>query len=424
MYELLTIANKKMSFSQKIRNLKNSCKDKKALLFSCGKNINEYKDKINKFKENKEYIYVAYKSSIEYLNNECDIFIYDYFYSKLKDNIKSNLKIFYNDKKNSTNIYDFKLSPDIHFKYKKSHSFGFIQEDKSVLEEDFIEDNIILTNWIDVYFQIFFFLNYLGIKEIYLFGLYNCELVPNIYKNLVSKGSKINNTKNFVMKEPLDFIRIIQTEYLIEWALKNNIKLYNVSSEGAVTDKIPRILFDEIDKKNKETFIQKIPSINDYLDYDYYQEKYKCCKFIKNNKIDDNAKKQIINHYFTIGIYYCYCPNKETTTIQLTTNDFDLNLCKLAFFACLFPINKYQENKNILVKIYLIHVYHLLLFKKYDIKKICHLSKFKMNSNDTINYWKKKIKKKVYWKKIPKPHLEVINNYFSEFVLLYKLIHN
>lgn len=405
----------------KIIELKNKYINKKALFFSCGKNITEFKNNLNDFKNNDDYVYISYKNSITYLQNNCHIFIYDSYYKENVNNeIKSDIKIFYNSKNNDTDINKYSIKPDIHFKYNDSHPFGFISNEHSNLINEIGNETVVYTSWIDVYFQIFFLLNYLGFKEIYLFGIYNCHNDKKIFKKLVSNGNKLGNN-NLVVKEPLSFIRVIQTEYLAKWALLNSVKLYNVSLMGSVSNEIPRIHFNQINAINKKLIDIKIENIDDLLDYSFYQQKYKCCKHQENDS--DILKKQVIVHYFTIGIYRRFDPNPYTNYEEIQLGKISVDLCKLAFFACLFPLDKFSDNKNTLQTIYLVHVYHLLFYKGYDVKKIIHMTKFKLSDNDSLNYFDKFIKKKHYWLNIQTEHKKFINSYFNEFVTLYKLIH-
>jgi hypothetical protein len=319
----------KFSEEQIMVNLKDCLKDKKCCLFSCGANLHEHKDKFEQIKNDKTFITCCIKSAIEYLHFESDILaLYGYV----------NGSYLCNDK-----IKDIFILKHENFEYSgASYNLSNFKKHGSFLY------NVS---------SLIFFLNYIGIKEIYLFGFYLSDYLINDLTNynynddLLCKSfhSYENNITsiNVNMRTKLDgvFIEHIESSRIADFCIDNNISIYNVSQEGCLSNKIKRINFESL-FLNKKTFnFSKIAykdfldEFDDKVDIDFYYERN--CK--DNNDITNisiTEKKQIVFEDLIWNIHFLKKVNKHDTKKELILNDFITEILYLFSYISFFPSDK------------------------------------------------------------------------------------
>ena len=306
----------KYSKEQILANLKNCMIGKKACIFSCGYNLIEHKDNFYRLQNNDNILTCCVKSAITYLNYNCDILL-------LVGIINGN----YLDNKNIDDIII--LSDNL---FNKSYN-----KLKNYLDIDYFK----IINIKCKIFWLIYFMIYIGITEIYLFGFYLSDYIINdlynytYYKDIICKKSHLYDKDNTRTKEPGLFIEHIESSYINDFCNKNNCQLFNVSELGALSNYIKRIDYESIFEKNKNIIQSKIKykdlldEINNKLDVEYYYNKY--CLINRKDDID-TKKYKCIQNLMISGIYKLNKLNKNDPKqdIIITINSFIYNI------ICLF----------------------------------------------------------------------------------------
>lgn len=415
MSELREIFDMNMEFTEKIKKIKNIYSNKKAIYLTCGKNIEEYKTELRKMEKSNDTIVICYKKSIKYVNNYCDILIMDPR-TTIVENIKTEFTMMFNDIVNiDKKKLDQKYEYDILINNAKKKHLGFVDLiDYNFFNEIDNINNTITNGRLDTYFKVFLFLKYLGFKEIYLFGAYFSSIEDLNVDILVSKPNKIEQRNDLVVpKEPSVFLRNIQSSKLAEWAEKNMIEIFNVSSSGSMSKKIKRITFDNINKINKIFIKNNYDDIYDQIkiDYNYYSKTY------KSYPSDIQYHNKLLSHYLNLGVYLFNNTNDKGKKKSININDIELLLCVIAYFACELPINEFDINNSELLKSsYMVHVYHILLYYGYNILKMSDVTIIPFNKKFTMMYFKSFIVQGEYWDGLTDEYKKLIKNNLNEFI--------
>ena len=192
-------------------------------------------------------------------------------------------------------------------------------------------------------FFIIRFLNYVGIKEIYLFGYYLADEMINdltnynFYNDIVCKQFHTYDVPFTRIKEPQIFKQHVASTRLAKHCIQNNIKLYNVSEYGCLSNKIKRINFESVflnDKNiisSKISYIDFLDTFNHTVDIDFYYEKY--CNN-NSNMLLINKKIKVLEHLLSLGIYVLNKVNKYDTKNNVCLNPFIIDIMSL--FAYLY----------------------------------------------------------------------------------------
>jgi len=311
----------KFSHEQTMINLKGCLKDKKCCIFSCGANIIEHSDKFEQIKNDKTFITCCIKSSIKYLDFETDILA-------LCGCINGTyLK---NDKTQNAFIL-------------KTESFAYDGTSYNL-------DNFKMQNYKTPSYNIINFLNYVGVKEIYLFGFYICDYIINdltnynFYDDILCRRCHTYDAEFSRIKEIEIFWDHIESSKSSQYCVDNNILIYNVSEEGCLSNKIKRINFESV-FTNKKTFISSKVGYKDFLhefdnkvDIDFYYER-NCNNNNNNNNITLLKKKQeVLTHLIHEGIYCLKKVNKYDTKNEICLNNFIKNImCLMSYILC-YPV--------------------------------------------------------------------------------------
>ncbi len=405
------------------QNINNCLYGRKACVLSCGHNITEHLDKLAQLPE--EYTICCFKSSVTLLKSRCDILatgnhiVGDYF-EKRNDVFRI---LFTNN--HWDGIYGktynvFKI-------YKVSQKF--LDNNVSLeVNNKRIEINDLMG--CDIY-ALIVTLIFMGIKEIYLFGCYLDNKFIDIRKYnfnediLCQYGHYYDVTYNRI-KEPGFFCDHINSYYLKNFCDQYKAKIYNVSSQGMLSNKIPRINFEDVTKQIK-TVIEPAHSFTDFMMQieKYFDHKYYYNRYMGGGGADtpvNNIKKTALQNYISIGIYLNRRINKDDIhKNEVVINDFNKNMLIYTIIIMEYPfINK---------------EYYLPYFAHY-------LAKFKMclgvdiyDKNFTQEYFYEIIKaekenidkckklRESYYSKLKESNIEqeyIDNDYF--LLCLYKLL--
>lgn len=403
----------------KINKIKNIYKGKYTLYLTCGKNINEHVEKIKKISTNDNVLTICYKRSIEYVNNKCDILIIDPRTKLDLEKVDVKFTIMFNDiiNKDEKELKK-KFKYDLLINNIDGEYIGISDMKAYSFFEKINENNIVFNKKLDIYFKVFPLLHHLGINNIFLFGAYFCNEQDLNVESFICKPNKFGFRGDLIVpKEPSVFLRNIQSSLLAEWAITNSINIYNVTTQGTMSTKIKRILFDDIFKENKNFLISKHVDIIDQInfDYNYYSKKYD----LYNTKSKYYYK--LLAHYLNLGSYMFFFPNKNreisSNKSSINFNDIDIDLCKIAYFSCELPQNELKSNNSEqLISSYMVHVYHILLYYGFDIKNCNDIKKIPFNHNFDNVYFKSFIKHSKYWNNLTNENKLFITNNISNFV--------
>lgn len=304
-YDMKTIYN----------NLKNCLYGRKGCVFSVGYNIYEHKDRFNELTQ--EYTKCCWKSSINFLENKCDILGIG---NNINGNYINKFETFsvlfseyhtkrYNDYLKKINLCIYEEGCDF-INTKSKLFFNF----KNICIQNFKHCSI---------YGFIVFLNYLGLNDLYLFGWYLDECMLDIRnynydKDIICKKFHYYDAHNTRTKEPGLFLDHINSYYLHDYMIYNSIKIYNVSIIGSISNRIPRIDFNDIfnSKKNvikpKYEFEDFIIQYKKYFDEEFYKTKYKT--------------NDPLQHYITKGLYLNNNINKYCNKKNIIMNNFTENL--------------------------------------------------------------------------------------------------
>ena len=305
--------------TKKIQDIKNSMTGKKGVIFLCGQNLEEYNinDNFEKLLKREDVISLAYKNSSNILPVEPDILFLD---TRIKDTKipSSKVLIAYCDDGTSTPYNKIRrnedFSPHIMInciqKHANSSGINYIGYNKNINYEfgTTIKNNIMYNQkTTDNYSQSIMLMHYLGIKEIYIFGAYNIAH-PDVRNNRFSHHFYNKNKKGGYVIETGHMMHALSSHWWYKYLLKRGVKVYNVSNEGGLCKKIPRISYTDM-FKNVETIENTVVDSADC--------KEDCCLFsFIENRLDVNfyAKEfktppifdHCLNHYIWKG-YFCGC---------------------------------------------------------------------------------------------------------------------
>lgn len=284
-----------------IKHLKDKFRNKKALIFSCGDNIKEHRKRFNEF-EKSDFIKCCWKSSCRFLNYNCDILGVS-TNTEIDDIKKVDCPIIEfgtNYVKNSIKIQCTKTKFDQNFK-------RFYEKDGEIVCQGFFAQHM---------YNFIMFLNLCGVKEFYLFGFYNNHTFLNIldynyYDDLLRDTGHWYDKEKSRTFEWGGFVEQLNSSKIGKLAKKSNIKLFNVSSRGCLSNSIPRITFDSIFLSEKvfierDDYIDLCHQLDKNFDKDFYSKEYqikpKNCLYdyiyygiYLNRKINKDDKKNVIS---------------------------------------------------------------------------------------------------------------------------------
>ena len=335
-------------------NLKDCLKDKKCCVFSCGANISEHCDKFSQIKNNNTFITCCIKSAIEQLDFETDILA-----------LYGNINGSYLNNDNIKNTFILKTEP---FKCN---------------EQSYNLDNFKIDDFETVVYNIINFLNYVGVKEIYLFGFYLADYIINdltnynYYDDIVC--NKFHSYKERIarIKEPGIIMEHIESSKIAQYCVDNDILIYNVSTKGCLSNKIKRITFESI-FTNEKTFVSSNIAYKDFLDefddkvdIDFYYERN--CN-INNNITLFEKKQQVLYHLIMEGIYCLKKVNEQDKKNEICLNGFIIDI------MCLFAYILLYNNEDLFMLAFFSH--YLLYFNK--IFNVCFYKDINKISNPTF----------------------------------------
>jgi hypothetical protein len=329
-------------------NLKDCLKGKKFCIFSCGANIDEHKDKFEQIKKDKSFITCCIKSAIEHLQFEADILV---LYGCINGTYLENEKI--------KNMFILKTN---------KFEYNGISYDLS---------NFKIANITTDTYYIINFLNYIGIKEIYLFGYYFADYIINdltnynYYDDIVCKKFHVYDVHFSRIKEHGIFLEHCDSIHLSNYCIDNNILLYNVSEHGCLSNKIKRINFEGLFISEKTFILSKIvykdflDEFDEKVDIDFYYERN--CNNNNNNTLTLTEKKEIVfNHLITEGIYCLKNVNRYDTKSEICLNEFIKDV-----FLLISYISYYG---TIVSSVYTFFYHYLLKFN--EVFNVCVYNEF------------------------------------------------
>lgn len=305
--------------TKNIETLKNSMEGKKGIIFLCGQNLEEYNinDNFEKLLKREDVISLAYKNSSNILPIEPDILFLD---TRIKNTkIPSNkVLIAYCDdgtgRPYNKILRNEDFSPHIMIncinKHTNNSGINYIGYGKNINYEfgTSIKKNIMYNQkTTDNYSQSIMLMYYLGIKEIYMFGAYNIAN-PDVRNHRFSHHFNNKHKVGGYVIETGHMMHALSSHWWYKYLLKRGVKVYNVSNEGGLCKKIPRISYDDM-FKNTQTSEENVivaedckedcclfSFIENRLDVNFYAKEY------KTSPIFDNC----LNHYIWKG-YFCGC---------------------------------------------------------------------------------------------------------------------
>ena len=331
-----------------ILSLKNSMINKKGVIFLCGQNLHEHKNRFSEILNNKEFVTLAYKNSYNILPSDPDILFLD---TRIKDTKipPENVLIIYNND-DSGEIYEKiprnnEFKPHIFINSKNTkitkdiNYIGYGNYVNYKFDQSITKNIITNANTTDNYSQCLMFMDFLGIKEIYIFGAYNIAH-PDVRNNRYSHHFNNIHKKGGYVIETGHMMHALSSHWWYKYLQSKKVKVYNVSKEGSLCNLIHRINFDEIFKLNK-----KIIDVN----------KNDCCLFsLIKNRLDtkyysrcagiSNDFDKCLNHYIWKG-YFAGCK------LNKNDNHSMIEICK--------PLYKVIINKEYDIDI----IFLFLLFK-------------------------------------------------------------
>ena len=332
-------------FNQKknINDLKNSMTNKKGAIFLCGQNLIEHKEKFSKVIDNKNFITLAYKNSSNILPSEPDILFID---TRIKDtNVPSkNVLIVYNND-GSPRLYktihrNNEFAPHIFINSQSSRDnigvdyIGYGKY-KNYIFDQFVNSNTITNKkTTDNYSQCLMFMYFLGIKEIYIFGAYNIEH-PDIRKFRFSHHFNNMSLRGGYVIETGHMMHALSSHWWYTYLKNKGVCVFNVSKEGSLCERIPRIIFNDIFKEKKKNISNSGPDcclfsfIQRRLDIDYYSKTH-----LKKEQRNFDA---CLTHYIWKG-YFGGC------MLNKTDNHSMVNICKPVHDVV---VNKLYDNEII-----------------------------------------------------------------------------
>ncbi len=395
---LLNITDKnKYSLEEIKNNLKNCFLNKKCCIFSCGANLNEYKNNIKKLKEN-NFLIFCIKGAVKEINYDCDILW-------LEGNKNGN----YLNNNLINNI--FKIS-----------SLGSESNINNINYKDIVD--------YDIKSDYFDFLNYIGISEIYLFGFFLSDYILkditnyDYYTDLIAKSSHFYtiNTYSKVKECGLlkDYFR------LLNYGKKYNI--YNVSNEGCVPKVIKRISFDDVFNEKKNIIEYKyedyIDLIERQFDFEFYYNKY--CNNDNTKILNLDEKKNIcLNNFHSTGIYLLNNVNKNDKKKSIVINNFMETILVLFCYIRKYHFGIFYNYLNNIKNIAPFFNHYVLDFNKHF--KVCFYKDYELISKKEF-YDNLKEKHKEKLKLIDLNNLEKIyqntklnnNDYFTIMYFILK----
>jgi hypothetical protein len=307
-------------------NLKDCLKGKKCCIFSCGTNIHEHKDKFDQIKKDKSFITCCIKSSIEHLEFEADILT---LYCFINGTYLNNDKIEY--------IFTLKTN---------EFEYNGISYDLS---------NFNIPNFTTPAYNVINFLNYIGIKEIYLFGFYLADYIINdltnynYYDDILCKQFHTYDASFSRIKELGVILEHCDSIQLADYCIYNNISLYNVSEYGCLSNKIKRINFESIFISEKTFILSKIvykdflDEFDEKVDIDFYYERN--CNYNNDIVTFSEKKDQVFNHLITEGIYCLKNVNRYDTKKEICLNDFIKDIIELICYISYYSVNNITYNR-------------------------------------------------------------------------------
>ena len=374
-----------------ILSLKNSMVNKKGAIFLCGQNLHEHKNRFSEIFNNSNFITLAYKNSYNILPSDPNILFLD---TRIKDTKipSNNVLIVYNNDGSSKKYHkinrnkEFKPHIFINSKNtnltKKINYIGYSNYEKYKFDQQLNENTITNAKTTDNYSQCLMFMDFLGIKEIYIFGAYNIAH-PDVRTNRYSYHFNNIGMKGGYIIETGHMMHALSSHWWYKYLQNKNTNVYNVSKEGSLCNLIPRIEFDEIFKSNRKNIeISK----NDCCLFTFIKNRLDTKYHSKSINIPNNFDK-CLNHYICKG-YFAGCKLNENDNHSM------VEICK--------PLYKVIINKKYDIDI----IFLFLLFKFPKIalsmsKKSCefafhnhvmaplilHLWNFQMNTK--IKFYKK-----------------------------------
>lgn len=305
---LNTLSTKNLGAKKIHRNLKDCLKGikKKCYLFSCGHNLKEHQEKYKNLKKSKsnDYIIGCYKSVITEFLNVCDLFSFG-------GNLNGSYMEKVRNMENNQDLYTLGLNAQHFFKFNKISpihtSLDLKPVNKTYIDQNtgiFIEGNRLSCNVASDVMKVIMFLDFIGIKEIYLFGFYLGKKVPNLnkfnfYEDIIQKDFHWYKEGDVRRFEYLVFVEQINSSLVADYLFKKNKKIFNVSKYGCYSNRIPRITYESIDKEDKEFISPEF----EYTDLNEQLLKFNHAFYKDNYKLPFKTKEDLFMNYLRHGIY-------------------------------------------------------------------------------------------------------------------------
>jgi len=330
---LIKITDKsKYTIEQIYNNLHNCLYNRRASVFSCGANIVEHQDRFKELKEINDMTICCYKSAVKFFDYDCDILgVGNYINGDYLDKVNCFkflvMSICFKNiyKNNNFNFSQINIISNTNqIKNFITYKSSFLFDGHNYLMENFYECNV---------YNFIIFLNFLGIKNIYLFGFFITDNLINISKYtyndlIISRGHYYDKTNNRILESGA-FLELKNSSELMKWANHNNVNIYNVSKLGCISKSIPRITFDSI-TSNKIEFIEPLNDyidfnvqFNNLIDYEYYKEHY-------------NTKDPLLD-YIDNGIYFYKKLNAKHNMQEINLSEFAENIFYYSTIAYMYP---------------------------------------------------------------------------------------
>lgn len=288
--------------------------NKKGVIFLCGQNLQEHdkNDNFLKLLKREDVVSLAYKNSSNILPIEPDILFLD---TRIKDTKipSSNVLIVYTDdgsqRPYNTIIRHEDFSPHVMIncidKNNNQSGINYIGYNSNIDYKfgDTIKKNIMYNQkTTDNYSQSIMLMYYLGIKEIYIFGGYNISH-PNVRDNRFSHHFNNKEKKGGYVVETGHLMHAMSSHWWYSYLLKRGVKVYNVSNEGGLCKKIPRINYENMFKTTENNKVDECDKdcclfsfIKNRMDINFYSKEY------YTRELFDYC----LNHYIWKG-YFCGC---------------------------------------------------------------------------------------------------------------------
>jgi hypothetical protein len=315
---------KKYTRSQIRENLRDCLKGKKCCLFSCGDNLMDHSDRFNELYDDNEIVIACWKTSVSQLEYKCDILGMGGFYYQ-QHIYGSNIDGIFSLKFCASSLGSF----DSHLEFTYGAP-NFLSASDSISFADKGNKNLY---GIDI-LNFILFLKHLGISEIYLFGFFIADKMFDLLNYSYESDIICHNyhyfdtttlnrkSKSYRTLERGALSEQYQSSILADWCDHTSVKIYNVSTRGCLSNKIPRIDFDSIFTQNKKNIDAECEytdikaQLDRYLDMNYYSKRYGVVK----NRSACHAHYMHMGHYLNRKLF------KTDDKNEYLLNNFDMEM--------------------------------------------------------------------------------------------------